>query len=135
MRDRAYRRRQRERHIKRKVEIMRKYQHDNPPHIYNDKTIWYYSKINTVFVSNIEGRWFRVNPSVGNCLPFHIVKARGMLNKNKIHCSCGMCSAKTRNKSPKRRAIHANYAPNINYKYSDLKKIECMEQKEKELIF
>lgn len=135
MRDRAYRRKERERHIKRKEYILRKWQRDNKPHIFNDKnTIWYYSDI-PLIAKTRDGKWFHIPNGIGDCLPFHLVKARGMLNKNKIHCSCGMCSTKTRNKSPKRRTVHANYAPNINYKYSDLKKIECMEQKEKELIF
>ena len=44
-------------------------------------------------------------------------------SKNKIHCSCAMCSAKTRNKG-KRRALDGNQAPSINYKISDIKKQE-----------
>ena len=42
-------------------------------------------------------------------------------SKNKIHCSCCMCAAKTRNKGS-RRTQHANYASSINYKHSDLRK-------------
>lgn len=43
-------------------------------------------------------------------------------SKNKIHCSCPMCSPKTRNKG---RRDRKNYAPSINYKHSDLiKQIE-----------
>lgn len=36
-------------------------------------------------------------------------------SKNKIHCSCGMCSRyhKTNNKG-RRRKIHGNYAPSYN---------------------
>lgn len=56
----------------------------------------------------------------------------GMYSKGKIHCSCGMCSAKTRNKNYKRRHIHGNYSPNINYKPSDLKKIQSLDFREKE---
>jgi len=51
----------------------------------------------------------------------------GVLSKGKIHCSCGMCMAKTRNKKYRRRHIHGNYAPNINYKHSDQQKIESAE--------
>jgi hypothetical protein len=48
----------------------------------------------------------------------------GMYSKNKIHCSCGYCIAKTRNKS--RRHIHGNYNPSLNYKHSDLVKLGHM---------
>lgn len=44
----------------------------------------------------------------------------GMYSKGKVHCSCGMCMSKTRNKSPKRRGK----APSINFKHSDLIKID-----------
>jgi hypothetical protein len=54
-------------------------------------------------------------------------------SKNKIHCSCGMCMAKTRNKRYKRRHIHGNYAPSINYKHSELKRQLAMTQEELEL--
>lgn len=40
-------------------------------------------------------------------------------SKNKIHCSCPCCSAKTRNKG---RRDRKNYARSINYKKSDLLK-------------
>lgn len=52
----------------------------------------------------------------------------GVLSKGKIHCSCGMCMGKTRNKGYVRRHIHGNYAPSINYKSSDLKKIQSMNE-------
>lgn len=45
-------------------------------------------------------------------------------SKNKIHCSCPMCSAKTRNKGRRNRK---NYAPSINYKASDLRKIQRLQ--------
>lgn len=50
----------------------------------------------------------------------------GKYSKGKIHCSCGMCRAKTNNKSWKKRTIHGNYEPNHNWKPSDLRKIEKM---------
>ena len=40
-------------------------------------------------------------------------------SKNKIHCSCPLCSAKTNNKKNK-------YAPSKNYKISELRKINSM---------
>lgn len=52
-------------------------------------------------------------------------------SKNKIFCSCHMCSAKTRNKG-KRRHLYGNYAPNINYSIMDLKKQQSMDNDEKE---
>lgn len=51
-------------------------------------------------------------------------------SKNKIHCSCPLCSAKTRNKG--RRVNAWNWAPSINYKISDLKKVQSMNDKEEE---
>ena len=41
-------------------------------------------------------------------------------SKNKIHCSCLLCSSKTKNKGPKRRKA---YAPSVNYKVSDRRKL------------
>ena len=35
-------------------------------------------------------------------------------------------------KKYKRRHIHGNYAPNINYKIKDLKRIQAMEDEERE---
>lgn len=45
-------------------------------------------------------------------------------SKNKIHCSCPWCSEKTRNKGHRR--IVKNYNRSINWKKSDLIKIEAM---------
>ena len=52
-------------------------------------------------------------------------------SKNKIHCSCPMCSAKTRNKR-KRRGNGYGFAPSINYKISDQRKVDAMEEDLKE---
>ena len=46
-------------------------------------------------------------------------------SKNKIHCSCPMCSAKPRNKG-RRRWAGPNYAPSINYSRADLRKMMRM---------
>ena len=44
-------------------------------------------------------------------------------SKNKIHCSCPMCNAKTNNKGK-----HRNWVPGSkNWKISDRKKIESLE--------
>jgi hypothetical protein len=45
-------------------------------------------------------------------------------SKNKIHCSCPLCSCKTNNKGG--RAGHC-WAPTSNYKISDLRKINRLE--------
>ena len=50
-------------------------------------------------------------------------------SKNKVHCSCPMCSPKTRNKGHRSRK---NYNPSINYKISDLRHQNCMIDKEKD---
>lgn len=49
-------------------------------------------------------------------------------SKGKIHCSCPMCSAKTKNKG-KKRLKHGNYSPSINYKISEKRKIDSMRDK------
>lgn len=45
-------------------------------------------------------------------------------SKNKIHCSCPMCSAKTRNKGSNKKK---GMSPSINYKISDVRKIQKLE--------
>ncbi len=52
-------------------------------------------------------------------------------SKNKIHCSCPMCSAKTRNKG-RRRYRAGNYSRAINYRMADLRKWISMNDQEKE---
>ena len=49
-------------------------------------------------------------------------------SKNKIHCSCPMCSTKTRNKGKRRKSW--NYDRSINYKPSELKQHISMNQAE-----
>lgn len=50
-------------------------------------------------------------------------------SKNKIHCSCPMCSSKTRNKG---NSKHRGMSPSINYKISDVRKIQRMDMSEEE---
>lgn len=45
-------------------------------------------------------------------------------SKNKIHCSCPMCSAKTKNKGRRKKNW---WAPPRNYKISDVRKIQRLE--------
>ena len=47
-------------------------------------------------------------------------------SKNKIHCSCPICSAKTKNKG-RRRQVCKNYCPSFNPSISDLRRIEQMD--------
>ena len=52
-------------------------------------------------------------------------------SKNKIHCSCPMCSTKTRNKGH-RRYKSGNYNRNLNYKASELRRLLAMDEEEME---
>ena len=50
-------------------------------------------------------------------------------SKNKIHCSCPICSPKTRNKGRRNRK---NYQRALNYKASELKRQISMDDEELE---
>ena len=50
-------------------------------------------------------------------------------SKNKIHCSCPMCSQKTKNKGQRKRK---NYNPTHNYKASDLRRQMALDYDEYE---
>ena len=52
-------------------------------------------------------------------------------SKNKIHCSCPMCSTKTRNKGHRRHKA-GNYNRNLNYKASELRRLLAMDYEEME---
>lgn len=52
-------------------------------------------------------------------------------SKNKIHCSCPMCSAKTRNKGGSK---HKGMSPSINYKISDIRKLQRLEYSKEDLV-
>lgn len=54
-------------------------------------------------------------------------------SKNKIHCSCPMCSTKTRNKG-RRRNKSGNYNRNLNYKASELRRLLAMDEEEMEYM-
>ena len=49
-------------------------------------------------------------------------------SKNKIHCSCPMCSAKTRNKGSRK-----TWAPALNYKPSDRRRVDSWNNQMEEL--
>jgi hypothetical protein len=117
MRGLAYRRNEREKHIKRKEQILRKDRLDNPPHRYDDRDL--FGVITLPHKMDGEGVW----------LPHHIVDHRGKLNKGKIHCSCPLCSIKTRNKGRRRKTN--SFYPSLNYKISDLKRKQRMDWDEK----
>lgn len=65
---------------------------------------------------------------LGRCFK---LKYDGMYSKNKIHCSCPMCTRKTNNKG-KNRLKHGNYYPSKDWKHSDLQKIQKMDDEIKE---
>lgn len=50
-------------------------------------------------------------------------------SKNKIHCSCPLCSAKTKNKGKHRKRARG-WSPSVNYKPTDLRRQEAMNQDE-----
>ena len=122
MRGIIYNRNQREKHIKRKEQILRKHRLDNPPHKYNDSDIFGSIVFPRDKNTSFEGMW----------LPYWIVDHRGKLNKGKIHCSCYLCSSKVRNKGKRRKG--GNWAPSINYKHNDLQRINQMDWEENHLI-
>lgn len=50
---------------------------------------------------------------------------------NPIHCSCPLCSAKTKNKGKRRRGA-GGYEPTYNPTIADRKKVDSMDAQEKE---
>ena len=54
-------------------------------------------------------------------------------SKNKIHCSCPACQAKTRNKG-RRRYRKGGYHRSLNYKACDLRKQLAMDEEELEYM-
>lgn len=126
MRTRAYRRSEREKHIKRKENIIKSYAHASIPYYYNasDRFNGIQYKRSPLYTS--EGGW----------QGYWYVKHRGYLNKQSIYCSCPCCTQKTRNKGHRRSKGHRhnypNYYPALNYKASDRKKVESMKEQENE---
>ena len=70
---------------------------------------------------------YRNHDSQGEYLPYY--DNLHQYSKNKIHCSCPSCSAKTRNKG-KRRYKSGNYMRHLNYKVSELKRQISMDDEE-----
>ena len=64
---------------------------------------------------------YRNHDSQGEYLPYY--DNLHQYSKNKIHCSCAACQQKTRNKG-KRHARDYGWYPSINYKISDLRKLD-----------
>ena len=54
-------------------------------------------------------------------------------SKNKIHCSCPSCSAKTRNKGKRGQTAHG-WNPSKNFKHSDLRKLTRLEYEDGEEV-
>lgn len=72
---------------------------------------------------------YRCHDSQGNYTPYY--DNLHQYSKNKIHCSCPECSAKTRNKG-KRRQKANGWDPSINFKHSDLRKLIRLDYVEEE---
>lgn len=70
----------------------------------------------------------RISERIYHCFksdePFQYYDNLHQFSKNKIHCSCPMCSPKTRNKGRRGRK---NYHKSVDYKHSDRKRVESME--------
>ena len=126
MRTRAYRRNEREKHIKRKENIIKSYAHNSIPYYYNAS-----DRFNGI-------QYFYSPPSENSWQSYWYVKHRGCLNKQSIYCSCPCCTRKTRNKGHRRhkhKRTYPNYYPALNYKVSDKRKIESLKEKEKDFIW
>lgn len=54
-------------------------------------------------------------------------------SKNKVHCSCHMCSSKTNNKG-KRRTMYGNYDPSYNPSAADRRANDRMNYQEQEVM-
>lgn len=87
-------------------------------------------KRNRAFRRKMRKKWMKHRRAIANTYYGGWDCPDGMFAKGKVHCSCGMCSTKTRNKSFKRRRIHGNYAPNLNWKHSDRLKLDSMDYQE-----
>ena len=92
----------------------------------NDHMWWNYSIYNnpikpTYFPTNYKGK-------------YGMYDNLNQYSKDKIHCSCPMCSAKTRNKG-KRRNLHGNYSPSLNYHISELRRQRSMDADERDYFF
>ena len=53
-------------------------------------------------------------------------------SKNKIHCSCPSCSAKTKNKGQRAQRTAHGWNPSKNFKHSDLRKLTRLEYEDGE---
>ena len=82
----------------------------------NDRIRWDYS----IYNNPIKPGYYSSNykPKYGMYDNLH------QYSKNKIHCSCPMCSAKTRNKGHRRK--RKNYASAINYCRMDMRRQMAM---------
>lgn len=69
------------------------------------------------------------NSSWGHEEEFHWYDNLHQYSKNKIHCSCYMCSCKSKNKG-KRRYLPGNYFPSYNPSIRDKKQIDRMNYEE-----
>ena len=68
---------------------------------------------------------YRNHDSQGNYTPYY--DNLHQYSKNKIHCSCPYCNAKTRNKGS-RRQLSGNYQKALHYTASDMRKILGMDE-------
>jgi hypothetical protein len=91
----------------------------------NDRMWWDYS----IYNNPIKPGYYSPNykPKYGMYDNLH------QYSKNKIHCSCPTCSAKTRNKGHRRK--RKNYAPAINYRRMDMRRQMAMTADELDFLY
>ncbi len=70
----------------------------------------------------------------GNISNYRLYDNLHQYSKNKIHCSCGLCSCKTKNKGHRRRVPH-NYYPSYNPCTRDRRRIDAMNFDENDTLF
>lgn len=78
---------------------------------------------------NIKRKIYIIENIYKDDIKYFCANQPGRLDGNKIHCSCPVCSIKTRNKGKRKKG---NYHRSINYKLSDLKRQMSMDDQELE---
>ena len=87
-----------------------------------------YTKARRKYELDKELSYMGYDPKTGEQRQYLYYKHLHEYSKGKIHCSCPLCSAKTRNKGNCKR-----WAPALNYKPSDRRKVDSWNNQMEEL--
>ena len=87
-----------------------------------------YTKARRKYELDKELSYMGYDPKTGEQRQYLYYKNLHEYSKGKIHCSCPLCSAKTRNKGNCKR-----WAPALNYKPSDRRKVDSWNNQMEEL--